>query len=76
VAFGKSFIEDSSNRGIPPEKVGEVVHEAIRSDRPRTRYLVGTDAKVAARLSAALPDRVFDRMLRRQLRLPSDVPPE
>jgi hypothetical protein len=56
--------------------VGEVVHEAIRSDRPKTRYLVGTDAKVAARLSAALPDRVFDRMLRRQLRLPSDVPPE
>jgi NAD(P)-dependent dehydrogenase (short-subunit alcohol dehydrogenase family) len=74
--FGKSFLEDTGGRGIPPEKVGEVVHKAIQSDRPKTRYLVGTDAKVAARLSGALPDRIFDRMLSRQLKLPTDVPPE
>lgn len=74
--FGKSFVEGSGGRGIPPEKVGEVVHKAISSDRPRTRYLVGTDAKVAARLKGALPDRIFDRMLRRQLKQPSDLPPK
>ena len=74
--FGKAFLEDTGGRGIPPEKVGEVIHKAIRSDRPKTRYLVGTDAKVAARLKGALPDRTFDRMLRLQLKLPTDVPPE
>jgi NAD(P)-dependent dehydrogenase (short-subunit alcohol dehydrogenase family) len=74
--FGKAFLEDTGGRGIPPDKVGEVVHRAIRSDRPKTRYLVGTDAKVAARLKGALPDRAFDRMLRLQLKLPTDVPPE
>jgi NAD(P)-dependent dehydrogenase (short-subunit alcohol dehydrogenase family) len=74
--FGKAFLEGTGGRGIPPEKVGEVVHKAISSDRPKTRYLVGTDAKVAARLNGALPDRAFDRMLQLQLKLPTDVPPE
>jgi NAD(P)-dependent dehydrogenase (short-subunit alcohol dehydrogenase family) len=71
--FGKSFVEGSGGRGIPPENVGEVVHKAISSDRPRTRYLVGADAKVGARLKGALPDRTFDRMLRRRLNQPSDL---
>jgi NAD(P)-dependent dehydrogenase (short-subunit alcohol dehydrogenase family) len=67
-------IEETAKRGIPPSKVAKVIHKAIRSDRPKHRYLVGTDAKVAARLNAALPDRTFDRMIHRQLKLPTDVP--
>jgi NAD(P)-dependent dehydrogenase (short-subunit alcohol dehydrogenase family) len=74
--FGKAYLEETEGGGIPPEKVGEVIHRAISSDRPKTRYLVGTDAKVGARLNSVLPDRVFDRMIRRQLKLPSDVPAE
>ena len=75
-AFGKSFIEETGGRGIPPSKVAEVIHKAIRSDKPRARYLVGIDAKVGARLHAAVPTRTFDGLLRRQLKLPSNVPPE
>jgi NAD(P)-dependent dehydrogenase (short-subunit alcohol dehydrogenase family) len=67
-------IQETASRGIPPSKVAKVIHKAIRSDRPKHRYLVGTDAKVAARLNGVLPDRTFDRMLHRQLKLPTDVP--
>jgi NAD(P)-dependent dehydrogenase (short-subunit alcohol dehydrogenase family) len=67
-------IEETASRGIPPSKVAKVIHKAIQSDKPKHRYLVGTDAKVAARLNGLLSDRAFDRMLHRQMKLPTDVP--
>ena len=67
-------VQETAARGIPPAKVAEVVHKAIRSRRPRPRYLVGTDAKVGARVHAALPTRVFDRLIRRQMKLPKRLP--
>jgi hypothetical protein len=51
-----------------------VIHSAIRSQNPRHRYLVGTDAKVSARLKGNLPDRTFARLAGRQYKLPTDVP--
>ena len=51
-------------RGAPPSKVAEAVVEALTSRRPRTRYLVGTDAKIQARLGKLLPDRAMDRLVR------------
>jgi NAD(P)-dependent dehydrogenase (short-subunit alcohol dehydrogenase family) len=74
--WAQAFLVETGGKGIPPEKVGEVVHKAISSDRPKTRYLVGTDAKVGARLNSVLPDRALDRILRGQLKQPTDVPPE
>jgi NAD(P)-dependent dehydrogenase (short-subunit alcohol dehydrogenase family) len=73
--FGEALNETAS-RGIPPEKVAEVVHKAIASDNPRHRYLVGTDAKIAARLKGTLPDRAFSKLAARQAKMPTDVPPE
>ena len=67
-------IQETASRGIPPSKVAKVIHKAIRLDRPKHRYLVGTDAKISARLNGMLSDRTFDRMLHRQLKLPTDVP--
>src|SRR3954454_151692 len=69
-------LKETASRGIPPEKVAEAVHEAISSDKPRHRYLVGTDAKIAARLKGTLPDRVFSKLAARQFKMPTDVPPE
>jgi NAD(P)-dependent dehydrogenase (short-subunit alcohol dehydrogenase family) len=51
--------------GIPPRAVAEVIGTALTADRPRTRYLVGTDAKVQARMARLLPDRVMDRLIGR-----------
>jgi hypothetical protein len=71
--FGE-LIQETASRGISPEKVAKVNWKAIRSDRPKPRYLVGMDAKVSARMRGALPDRTFDRFLQRRLKMPTDVP--
>jgi NAD(P)-dependent dehydrogenase (short-subunit alcohol dehydrogenase family) len=59
----------SETEGIPPERVAEVVAEALTSARPKTRYLVGRDAKLNARIRKIVPDRVFDRLISRELGL-------
>ena len=53
-----------------------MVHKAISSDNPKHRYLVGTDAKIAARLKGTLPDRTFSKLAARQMKMPTDVPAE
>ena len=55
-----------SSRGIKPDRVARVIEKALTSSRPRTHYLVG-DAWLQYPLSRLLPDRVFDRMVARQL---------
>jgi NAD(P)-dependent dehydrogenase (short-subunit alcohol dehydrogenase family) len=55
----------NSARGIPAERVAAVVARALTIRRPRTRYLVGPDARIAA-VVAALPDRLRDRLVMSQ----------
>jgi NAD(P)-dependent dehydrogenase (short-subunit alcohol dehydrogenase family) len=50
-------------RGIPPEKVAATIEKALTASRPRTRYLVGLDARGQALMSRLLPDRVTDRLI-------------
>ncbi len=56
----------ASGAGIPADRVARAVAHALLARRPRTRYLVGTDARVGA-LLARLPDRLRDRLLARTL---------
>jgi NAD(P)-dependent dehydrogenase (short-subunit alcohol dehydrogenase family) len=56
----------SSTAGVPPDEVAKAVEHALTSPKPRTRYVVGPDAKRRARLQR-LPDRVRDRVLARFL---------
>jgi NAD(P)-dependent dehydrogenase (short-subunit alcohol dehydrogenase family) len=56
----------AGRRGIEPDRVAEVVEHALTAGRPRTRYLVGRDAKLRAAFER-LPDRVRDRVLERVL---------
>jgi NAD(P)-dependent dehydrogenase (short-subunit alcohol dehydrogenase family) len=71
--FGK-LVEDTAARGIPPEKVADVVAKAVRSNRPKPRYLVGTDAKLMAKIHAAVPKRTFDRLVARRMKTPKQLP--
>jgi NAD(P)-dependent dehydrogenase (short-subunit alcohol dehydrogenase family) len=59
----------AESEGIPPERVAEIVAEALTADRPKTRYLVGRDAKRNARVRSLAPDRLFDRLISRELGL-------
>jgi NAD(P)-dependent dehydrogenase (short-subunit alcohol dehydrogenase family) len=65
----RKVIEDTAERGIPPEKVAKAIAHALESPRPKSRYLVGLDAKVQARLRPLLPTPLFDRIVVRQLNL-------
>ncbi len=62
---------DAARRGVPAETVAVVVEQALTAASPRTRYLVGADAKLRARLNAWVPDRMRDRLFTRLLGLPA-----
>ena len=53
--------------GSDPSEVAAAIGTALTADRPKTRYLVGSDAKLRARMAKVLPDRVMDRMILRAL---------
>jgi NAD(P)-dependent dehydrogenase (short-subunit alcohol dehydrogenase family) len=57
-----------SETAVPAERVAEAVYQALTARRPRTRYLVGTDARITAKLAWLLPDRLLDRLMRRRFR--------
>ncbi len=59
-----------SKQAIAPEAVSKAIHHALTARRPRTRYLVGTDARVQAVLARFVPDRARDAVLLRFLRYP------
>jgi hypothetical protein len=47
------------------DKVTAAIVEAVTAARPRTRYVVGRDARGQLLLKAALPDRAFDAIVAR-----------
>lgn len=54
-------------RGIPPERVAARIEHALSARRPRTRYLVGLDAKLQARAKVLTPARLWDRIVARMI---------
>jgi NAD(P)-dependent dehydrogenase (short-subunit alcohol dehydrogenase family) len=52
-------------RGIPPERVAAKIEHALTARRPRTRYLVGADARGQAFAARVLPDRLLDWVVAR-----------
>jgi NAD(P)-dependent dehydrogenase (short-subunit alcohol dehydrogenase family) len=65
VARFVELAEETGGRGIPPERVAEVIAHALTAERPRTRYPIGMDARIQARVGRFLPDRVRDRLIAR-----------
>ncbi|MET1071988.1 MAG: SDR family NAD(P)-dependent oxidoreductase [Umezawaea sp.] len=62
-------IEAFAKDGVEPERVAAVIARAIAARKPRTRYTVGREAAVIVRVARLVPDRLLDRMLRRQMKL-------
>ena len=56
----------AGRRGQSPDRVADAVEHALTARRPKTRYLVGRDAKLRAGFEL-LPDRVRDRVYDRVL---------
>jgi NAD(P)-dependent dehydrogenase (short-subunit alcohol dehydrogenase family) len=55
----------TGERGIPPEKVAVKIEHALSARRPRTRYLVGADARGQALARRVIPARLLDRIIAR-----------
>jgi NAD(P)-dependent dehydrogenase (short-subunit alcohol dehydrogenase family) len=51
------------SRGKDPIEVARAIEDALASDRPKTRYLVGFDARIRAILENPVPDRIRDRVV-------------
>jgi NAD(P)-dependent dehydrogenase (short-subunit alcohol dehydrogenase family) len=56
-----------SRSGLTARRVAEVVHRALTARRPRTRYLVGRDANLLARITPLGTDRMRYEVIRRIL---------
>ena len=68
----REAIAQAAQRAIAPEAVVRAVHHALTAARPRTRYLVGTDAKLRAWMVKWLPDRIQDKLLLWALKYPRE----
>ncbi len=63
----RKLIADSAQKAVPCDQVSQAILHALTATKPRTRYLVGKDARLLARLAALLPDRVLDGVLRKAM---------
>ena len=66
----REAVQRAAQRAIPVDAVVQAVLHALTSPRPKTRYLVGTDAKLRAFMAKWLPDRMQDWILKKVLKLP------
>jgi hypothetical protein len=60
-------LRDTGNRGVSPDLVAATIERALTARRMPARRLVGRDAKAMLLAKRLLPDRVFDRFVRRAL---------
>jgi len=67
----KHIAARSEANAAPPSLVADAVIHALTSPNPKTRYLVGQDAKMRALITAVLPDSLQDNLLTRILKLPA-----
>ncbi|HEY1853170.1 MAG TPA: retinol dehydrogenase, partial [Solirubrobacterales bacterium] len=65
----REVVRRTAARGIPPERVAKAIVHALESRRPRSRYLVGLDAKLQARIVPLIPTPLLDRAIGSQLGL-------
>jgi NAD(P)-dependent dehydrogenase (short-subunit alcohol dehydrogenase family) len=65
IAAIRKGIDMQERHGVGPEKVAEAVEHALFASRPKTRYLVGLDARVQSLLVRLLTDRSREAIVRR-----------
>ena len=59
----RRIVERAPGRAIPPERVAEAVRHALLAPEPRTRYVLGLDARIRLWLAALLSDRMMDALV-------------
>ena len=59
----RETVLNTAGKGISPQEVAKAVTHALSARRPKTRYVIGKDAKLAALVIKMLPDRWRDRLI-------------
>jgi NAD(P)-dependent dehydrogenase (short-subunit alcohol dehydrogenase family) len=67
----RAAAQQAADSGIAAAEVARVVEHALVAAKPKTRYLVGKDARLRGRLAKFIPDRLLDRMVAKHLGLPA-----
>ena len=70
LACVRRAIAETERRAISVDAVAQAVEHALTARRPKTHYLVGSDAKFRAFLALFLPHRMQDALLRWFLKFP------
>ena len=65
VSGSRKLMRLTARRAAPVEKVVKVIERALTAGKPKTRYVVGPDARAQIALRSLLPNRVFDAVLAR-----------
>ena len=68
IATVRTASEQGARNGLPPDAVAREVAHALTARRPRTRYLVGREAKSRALVARLLGDRFVDAAVARAMR--------
>lgn len=68
IATVRSASEQGARTGLPPDAVAQDVAHALTARKPRTRYLVGREAKSRGTAARFLPDRFLDSTIARVMR--------
>jgi NAD(P)-dependent dehydrogenase (short-subunit alcohol dehydrogenase family) len=68
VRGARAAANQRAQEAIPAQEVADVVEDALTTDKPKTRYVVGRVGKAMVVLERWLPDRVFDRLVARAMR--------
>lgn len=66
IAGARASAKRAEAEGLPPERVAEAIAHALTARKPKTRYLVGSDAQLISRFVRHLPDRSRDRLMTRR----------
>jgi hypothetical protein len=67
--FQKYIVNEARTNGLPPERLGEAVHVALSTAKPKVRYAVIPQRFKNWTLLGLLPARVFDTFIAKQMGL-------
>jgi len=70
----KKTAAHAAKNAVDPVKVARAVAHALTAAKPRTRYVIGREAKIQAAMALLVPDRVRDNLIARAMRLPKTAP--
>src|SRR6202050_2985615 len=74
--FQKWIVNEARTNGLPPERLGEAVHLALTTAKPKTRYAVIPQRFKNWTFLRLLPERTFDNFIAKQMGLKNPRSPE